>query len=124
MTDVPKFEIPEALRELTERNMDQARMAYSQLMDVARKAQEMMSKSSTAMTSGAAEIQERALRYTQKNLDASFEFAAELSRARDLQEAMEVQARYAQKQVESYTEQAQELGRLAARTAQKVQPKP
>ena len=33
MTQIPAFEIPEQLRELTERNIEQARVAYSQLMD-------------------------------------------------------------------------------------------
>ena len=33
MAQIPPFEIPQQLRELTERNVEQARMAYSQLMD-------------------------------------------------------------------------------------------
>ena len=33
MAPIPPFEIPQQLRELTERNIEQARVAYSQLMD-------------------------------------------------------------------------------------------
>lgn len=124
MTDAPRFEIPEAVRDLAERNMEQARTAYSQFMDVTRKAQEMMTKSSLSMASGIREMQERSLRYTQLNLDASFNFASELARARDPKEAMEIQAKFARQQMESYQEQAQELSRLMANTAQKAQPKP
>lgn len=124
MADVPKFEIPEAVRELAERNMEQARTAYSQFLDVTRKAQEVMSRSTTAMAGGVREIQERSLRYTQLNLDASFTFASELARARDPKEAMELQAKFARQQMETYQEQAQELSRLMAATAQKAQPKP
>ena len=69
-------------------------------------------------------MQERSLRYTQHNLDASFNFASELARARDPKEAMEIQAKFARQQMESYQEQAQELSRLMANTAQKAQPKP
>ncbi len=124
MPDAPRFEIPEAVRDLAERNMEQARTAYSQFMDVTRKAQEMMTKSSMSMATGMREMQERSLRYTQHNLDASFNFASELARARDPKEAMEIQAKFARQQMESYQEQAQELSRLMANTAQKAQPKP
>jgi phasin len=124
MTDAPRFEIPEAVRDLADRNMEQARTAYSQFMDVTRKAQEMMTKSSLSMATGLREMQERSLRYTQHNLDASFNFASELAKARDPKEAMEIQAKFARQQMESYQEQAQELSRLMANTAQKAQPKP
>ena len=109
MTDVPKFEMPEAVRELAERNMEQARSAYSQFLDATRKAQEVMTKSSSVMAGGVREIQERSLRYTQLNLDASFAFASELARARDPKEAIEIQAKFARQQMETYQEQAQEL---------------
>ena len=36
MYDKPQFEIPEAVRELAERNVDQARTAYNQFMEMAR----------------------------------------------------------------------------------------
>ena len=124
MTEVPRFEIPEAMRELAERNMEQARTAYSQFMDVTRKTQEMMTKSSTAMAGGVREVQERTLRYAQLNLDANFALASELARATDPKEAMEIQAKFARQQMETYQEQAQELSRLLANTAQKAQPKP
>lgn len=124
MAETPRFEIPDAVRDLAERNMEQARTAYSQFMDVTRKAQEMMSKSSLSMASGIRELQERSLRYTQLNLDASFSFASELARARDPKEAMEIQAKFARQQMEMYQEQAQELSKLIASTAQKAQPKP
>jgi phasin len=124
MAETPRFEIPEAVRDLTERNMEQARTAYSQFMDVTRKAQEMMTKSSTAMAGGVRDIQERSLRYTQLNLDASFNFASDLARARDPKEAMDIQAKFARQQLETYQEQTQELSRLLANTAQKAQPKP
>jgi hypothetical protein len=36
---------------------------------------------------------------------------------------MEIQARYAQRQMQTYAEQAQDLGRLMADAAQKLQPR-
>lgn len=123
MYDKPQFDIPDAVRELAERNVEQARTAYQQFLDMARQAQDMVTKSQGAMTAGALDIQTRALRFAEKNIDESFNFASELARARDLKQYMEIQSRYAQRQMQTYAEQAQELGRMMAETAQKAQPK-
>jgi phasin len=123
MADTPQFEIPPQLRDLAEQNVNQARQAYNQFLDMARKAQDVMTRSSGAASDSAREAQTRAMRYAQDNMDANFNFASELARARDLKEAMEIQARYAQRQMSTYAEQAQDLGRLMADVAQKLQPK-
>lgn len=122
MTD-KQFDIPDGVRELAERNVEQARTAYSQFADMARKAQDVALQSSQAMTSGAKELQAKTLSYAEQNVDASFAFASDLAKARDLKEYMEIQQRYAQKQMESFTEQAQDLNRLMSEAAQKAQPK-
>lgn len=121
MTDKPSMEIPAAMREMAEQNVTQARNAYAQFLDMARQAQDVVAKSSDVMAESAREIQSRALRYAQENVDQSFNFAADLARARDLKEYMEIQARYAQRQMKTYTDQAQELGRLMSDAAQRIQ---
>ncbi len=128
MFDKGQFEIPENMRELAERNVEQARTAYSHFMQVAMQAQQMMFQSSGAMASGplaasAIQIQTRAMDYARRNLDASFNFAADLARARDLKEYLEIQGRYAQQQMQAYQQQAEELGKLMTAAAQKAQPK-
>lgn len=123
MADKPSFEIPAPMRDLAEKNVEQARQAYSQFMDMAKRAQDMMMRSSGAVTESAQEVQGKAMRYAQENLEASFAFATELARARDVKEAIEIQNRYAQKQMRSYADQAQDLGRLMAEAAQKMHPR-
>ena len=123
MSDKPTMEIPAAMREMAERNVEQARTAYTQFMDMARQAQDMVAKSSDAVASSAKEVQARALKYAQENMDASFAFASDLAKARDLKAFLEIQQRYAQKQAMTYTQQAQELGRLLADAAQMAQRK-
>jgi phasin len=123
MKDPKPFEIPEALRTATQQNLDQARVAYDRFMDAARQAHEVVTKSSAAMTSGAREVQERALKFTQENMDANFQFARDLARCKDLKEAMELQARFAREQMENYSFQAQELGLLVSKAATKARPK-
>ena len=123
MNDMPQFEIPEAVRDLAERNVEQARSAYSQFMDMARQAQEMMTRSQGAMAAGAIEMQSKAMGFAEENISAGFKFASELARARDLQDMFEIQQRHAQKQMQVYTDQVQELGRMMTAAAENAKPK-
>jgi len=123
MYDKPQMEIPETVRELAEKNVEQARSAYSQFMDMARQAQQMVQQSQGAVTQTALEIQSKALKFAEQNIDEGFTFASDLARARDLKEYLEIQTRYAQKQMQAYAQQAQDLRRMMAEAAQKASPK-
>ena len=122
MYETPHFEIPEAVREIAERNVEQARSAYTQFMDMTRQAQDLVVKSQGAMAASARDIQARAMRYAEQNIDDSFRFASDLARARDLKEYVEIQTKYAQQQMQAYASQAQDLGRMMADAAAKAKP--
>jgi hypothetical protein len=92
-------------------------------MDMARKVQDTVSQSQGAMAQSAIELQSQVTKFAEENIQASFRFASDLSRARDLKQYMEIQQRYAQKQMNAYAQQAQELGKLMSEAAQKTQPK-
>jgi len=124
MIDKPTLEIPQAVRDMAEKNIDQARGAYSQFLQMAQKAQGMMAQSSGAMADTAREVQQRSMRFAEENIEQSFRFASDLARARDVKEYLEIQTRYAQRQMQTYTEQARELGELMTEAAKKAQPKP
>lgn len=122
MPQMPSMEIPEPVRQMAERNVEQSRNAYSQFAEMAKRAQYMVAKSSGTMTQTALDIQMKALRFAEQNVDAGFSLASELARARDMKEYMEIQTRHAQRQMQAYATQAQEIGRLMTEAAQKVQP--
>lgn len=123
MADIPPLEIPTHVRELAQRNVEHARAAYAQFVEMAKRAQELVNKSQDAVAASVIEVQSKALSYAEKNIEDSFDFAESLSRARDLQQYMEIQQRFAQQQMQTFAQQAQELGRLIAEAAQKAQPK-
>ena len=120
MADQPNLEIPPAVRELAERNVEQTRAAYTQFLEMARQAQTMMAQSSVVVTESAKTVQSKAMSYAQDNVESSFSFAGELAKARDLKEFLEIQMRYTQRQTQAYAQQAQEIGRLMAEAAQKA----
>jgi hypothetical protein len=113
MTDKPPFEIPSQLRELAEKNVEQARLAYGQFMDFLTQAMNAWSKtSSNASTSGFKAVQEKAIGFAKENADGYFALARELAAAKDIQEVLTLQSRYAQTQLQSFAVQAQALGQL------------
>ena len=116
------FEIPASVRDLASKSVDQAREAYNRFMEAARQAHDMMSKSTDVVAHGAREMNEKAVKYTEANLQASFELAQRLVHAKDLKEALDIQSQFARQQMETFAQQAQELSRLVAQSAQKANP--
>lgn len=125
MVQTPAFEIPQELRDMAEKNVEQARAAYGQFMDAMVQATGMwtMAMPSNAMTSGFKVVQERSIRFAKQNADAGFALATELASAKDIADVLAIQSRYAQTQMQAYALQAQELGRLMAEAAQTMQPR-
>jgi hypothetical protein len=119
------FEIPQQLRELAERNVEQARAAYGQFMDAMAQAtgRWMAAMPSNEMTSGFKVVQERAIQFANQNAEACLALTSELANAKDIQDVLAIQSRFAQTQMQAYALQAQELGRLMAEAAQGVQPR-
>ena len=110
MTAIKLPEIPQAIRELAAKNLDQAQALCTKLFDGARKAQETMKTALPAnpMLEGLSGVQERALKFAEQNIDASFSLAKELSQAADLTEVMQIQNKHVQQLLRSYSAQAQE----------------
>jgi phasin len=117
-----EFEIPASVRDLASKSVDQAREAYNRFLEAARQAHDVVTKSSDVIATGAREINEKAVKYTEANLQANFELAQRLVHAKDLKEALEIQSQFARQQIEVFAHQAQELTRLLAQSAQKANP--
>jgi hypothetical protein len=122
MTQNP-FEMTQQIRELAEKNVEQARAAYGQYMDAMRQAMGIWSKGipENQMTSGFKVVQDRAIGFAKQNAEAGFALAADLAKSKDIAEMMSMQNRYAQTQMQSYALQAQELGRLMTEAVQGMQ---
>jgi hypothetical protein len=125
MAENQAFEIPQQLRDLAERNVEQARTAYGQFMDAMVQATGMWTGAlgSGAITAGFKAVQDRSVRFAKQNAEACFALASELAAAKNVQDVLAIQSRYAQTQMQAYALQAQELGRLMAEAAQTMQSK-
>ena len=116
------FEMPQQLRELAEKNVEQARNSYSQFLEAMQKATGMWSSAvpQSELTSGFKTVQEKATRFAKQNADACFNMANELAAAKDIQDIFGIQSRYAQIQMQALATQAQELSRLMMQSAPNI----
>ena len=124
MAETPSFEIPPELREMAEKNVEQARAAYGQFMDFLTKAMGSWSASAGGDTmTGFKAVQEKAIAFAKENAERSFALASDLARSKDIQEVLTLQGRYAQTQIQTFGIQAQQLAWLMADAMRDLQSK-
>lgn len=113
MADDPRFDIPLELRELVEKNVEQAQAAYGQFIDFLTQVSSMAPPNK--MLPGLEAVRERAIEFAKENGERFFDLASALARANNIQEVLTLQGQYAQTQMQSYAVQAKELGGMLAR---------
>ncbi|HEX5509612.1 MAG TPA: phasin family protein [Pseudolabrys sp.] len=118
----PNFEIPSEMRAFAEKSVAQAKQAFDGFVSAAQQAVSAAENQATAARSGAKEIGELAMRYTERNIATSFDFAQKLLRAKGSDEVLSLHGEYVKEQMAALSEQAKELGqrsvKMAGKTAQ------
>jgi hypothetical protein len=115
MADKPTFEIPPELRDLAEKNVEQARAAYGHFMDFLAQAVGAWANSPAGAELGSFRaVQEKAVAFAKENAERSFALASDLARAKDVQEVVTLQSRFVQMQMQTFGIQAQQLSWLMA----------
>jgi hypothetical protein len=107
-----KFEMPMAA--FAEKSKEQAKAAFEGFVNAAQEAVNRAQAQAFSAQGGMRELSELAMRHTQQNVQASFDFAQSLTRAKDTKEMADLYAVYIRTQMETLTRQAQELGKQAA----------
>ena len=119
MTQSP-FEIPEQMRDLAEKNIEQMRTAYDQFLGAVNQTLGMWAQSipGNGITAGFKRVQDRATMFAKQNAEAAFALASDLAKAKDVQEVIALQSRFTQSQIQAYAKQFQELTRLVMEAIQ------
>jgi phasin len=111
------FEIPAEMRIIAEKSVEQARQAFDTLISATQQAVTSVGKQAAGARAGAKDVGELAVRFAERNIADSFEFAQRLIRAEDSQEVMALHADYVKRQIAAFNQQAKELGKEAAKLA-------
>ncbi len=117
MTDtMPKFEIPEAMRAFTEKSVDQAKKAFDDFLAATHGALAKVETTSTASQTSLLEMQKTVMELAEENVAAAFEHAQKLTKAKTMQEIVELQNAFLKARMAAMGEQT----RVVAETAQKA----
>ena len=111
------FEIPAEMRNFAEKSMEQAKQAFDTFISAAQQAANTVENQATSARTGAKEASELAVRFAERNVASSFEFAQRLLHAKDFKEVTELQAAYVKSQIAALTDQAKELSKQASKMA-------
>lgn len=109
------FEIPAEMRAFAEKSVEQAKQAFDGFISAAQHAVGTAETQAKSMQSGAKEAGELAMRFAERNVTSSFEFAQRLLHAKDAKEVTSLQIEYVKNQIAALTEQAKELSNQAAK---------
>ena len=112
-----KFEIPAEMRAFAEKSVEQAKQAFDGFISAAQHAVNTAESQAATARTGAKEIGELAIGFTQKNVASSFEFAEKLVRAKDAEELTALHTDYVKSQIAALTEQAKELSKQVTKLA-------
>ena len=96
--------------------VEQARNAMENYLQDFQKNMSASPWASSASPWASSELNRKLTGYAQKNVATAFEFAQKLTQAKDIQDAVRIQAEFFQTQLKSLTEQAKDLSETATKT--------
>ena len=112
-------EIPQALRDMSEQNLKQARAAYEQFTDFVTKTTGAWMGASP-MAAVFKDVQDRAMQIAKENAESVFTFAGKISNALTPQDIVTLQTQFAQDRMKASVTQTQELQKLIGEALQKL----
>jgi len=109
----PSYEIPAEMRDFAEKSVEQARKAIDGFMSAAQKTADTFEGSANTVQASARDAARKTFTYAEQNLAAAFDLAQRMVRAKDMQEAMQIQAEFVRTQFEAMQSQMKEFGSMA-----------
>jgi phasin len=113
----PPFEIPNEMRAVAERSVEQAKLAFTKYMQAAQEAVSTFEERVKASQVGAQGISKKAVSFAERNVLSAFEFAQKIVQAKDIQELVRMQTEFVQSQMQVLSEQVKDLGESVTKAA-------
>jgi phasin len=112
---MPNMEVPAALREATEKGLENAREAYDKVKTAAEGATDLMEDTFETSRQGVVEFNHKAVDAAKSNADATFGFIKDIMSVKTLTEAIELQSSFARQQFDVLSTQTKEMQELATK---------
>lgn len=115
--DFPRIEFPAVLRDLAEKNLEQARAGYEMMKMSAEEASVIAEDAYAKAAKGVSDYGLKVLDHARLNANAAFDFARDLIAAKSPSEMVELSTSHVRKQFDALTAQTRELAELAQKAA-------
>jgi phasin len=112
-----RFEMPKGMRSMAEAGFEHARKGFEQFLTGAQQARDSMEQRGATVRAGARDISAKAFACAEQNVQASLDHAQALLHAKNVAEAMRLNADYAQTQMRALAEQASEMSQIVGSAA-------
>jgi phasin len=109
------FEIPEQMREVADRSVNEAKKAFEQFLEATQQAVAKAEGSAKSLQENAADVNRQAMAYIENNMAASFDLAQRLVRARTVEEVAAIQREFVTRQMTTLASQGKEMGEMIGR---------
>jgi phasin len=113
----PDTPVPEAVRAMAEKAVDQSREVYERSKDGLDASVATFERTLDAAGQGAVAFNRKIIDIAQRNVNSGFDLAKSLAGAKNLAEMVELQAAYWQKLLGTLTSQAEEVRAVATKVA-------
>ena len=113
----PDTPVPEAVRAMAEKAVDQSREVYERSKDALDASVASLERTLDAAGQGAVAFNRKIIDIAQRNVNSGFDLAKSLAGAKNLAEMVELQAAYWQKLLGTLTSQAEEVRALSTKVA-------
>jgi phasin len=104
------FEVPNEVRDFAEKSVDQAKKAFEGFVTVAHKTIGAVDDATASTTTNVKTVSSQVFGYAEQNVNAAFELAHKLVKAKDPQEAIAIQTDFLKAQMAAMQEQAKAIG--------------
>jgi phasin len=109
--------VPESVRALAEKTVNQSREAYERGKDALEEAIDALERSFDAAGQGATAFNRKMIDLAQRNLNSAFDLAKNLAGAKNLGEIVELQSTFIRHQFDVFANQASEIRALTSKIA-------
>jgi phasin len=120
LDELATTQLPEAIRAIAEKNIAQSREFYERSKNALEAVLQSWERTFDAAGHGAVVLNRKVIDITQRNINSSFEFANSLVGAKNLSEAMEIQAAYWRERLDVLGAQAEEVRKLSSHVTSDV----
>jgi phasin len=112
-TKLPNFDVPNEMRDLADKSIQQARRAFDTFMDASHEAVSRAKGSGEAIHQSAEEAGRKAVDFAEQNVRAALEHGQALVQAKGLDEVMRLQSDYMRSQIHAMQTQLKAMGEMA-----------